>query len=103
MHRADPLASRPSPRWRGRHDSPLGAAPSAHSSSPPDPGPAPLTPRRARVTVREIPRAPLAGPQARRAISGVADEPWALVMPAGAGLVAAPPVRPVPGGPVPAG
>ena len=48
-------------------------------------------------------RASLAGPQARRAIFGVADEPWALVIPAGAGLVAAPPVRPVPGGPVPAG
>ena len=55
MHRADPLASRPSPRWRGRHD-PLpirGGPASSLLHPPPDPGPAPWTPQRPRVTIRE--------------------------------------------------
>ena len=56
MHRADPGTSRPSPRWRGRHD-PLpddGGPASTLLRAPPAPGPAPLTPRRAQVTIREI-------------------------------------------------
>jgi len=55
MHRTDPLASHPSPRRRGRRD-PLpvrGAPASSLLHPPPDPGPAPWTPRRARVTIRE--------------------------------------------------
>ena len=59
MHRADPRASRPSPRRRGRHDTlpPRGGPASTLLSPPLDPGPAPLTPRRTRVTIRETPRA----------------------------------------------
>lgn len=62
MHRADPYASRPSPRRRGRHD-PLpvrgGPASSLLQPSPdPDPDPAPLMPRRSRVTIRETRPAP---------------------------------------------
>ncbi len=57
MHRADPYASRPSPHWRGRHDSPPRGGPaSSLLQPPPDLGPAPLTPRRAQVWIREIPR-----------------------------------------------
>jgi hypothetical protein len=58
MHRADPYASRPSPRRRGRHD-PLPQRDGPASSllqPPPHLGPAPLTPRRAQVTIRETPR-----------------------------------------------
>ena len=56
MHRADPHANRPSPRTRGRRDSPPRGGPaSSLLSLPPDPGPAPLTPQRARVAIREIP------------------------------------------------
>jgi hypothetical protein len=58
MHRADPCASRPSPRRRGRRD-PLpqrdGPA-SSHHQPPPHQGPAPQTPRRAQVSIRETPR-----------------------------------------------
>jgi hypothetical protein len=59
VHRADPGTSRPSPRWRDRHD-PLpvrGGPASSLLQPPPDPGlgPAPLTPRRAQVTIRELP------------------------------------------------
>jgi hypothetical protein len=60
VHRADPGTSRPSSRWRDRHD-PLpqrGGPASALLQPPPDPGPAPLTPRRAQVTIREIPLRP---------------------------------------------
>ena len=58
MHRADPRASRPSPRRRGRRDSPPRGGPASTLLTPPlDPGPAPLTPRRTRVTIRETPRA----------------------------------------------
>jgi hypothetical protein len=57
VHRADPHADRPSPRWRGRRDTPPRGGPaSSLLSPPPDPGPAPLTPLRARVTIREVPR-----------------------------------------------
>jgi hypothetical protein len=57
MHRADPYASRPSPHRRGRRDSPSGSGPaSSLLEPPPDLGPAPLTPRRAQVWIREIPR-----------------------------------------------
>lgn len=57
MHRADPYASRPSPHWRGRHDSPSRGGPASSLLQPsPDLGPAPLTPRRAEVWIREIPR-----------------------------------------------
>jgi len=58
MHRADPYTSRPSPRRRGRHDPllPRGGPASALLQPSPDPGPAPLTPRRTRVTIRETPR-----------------------------------------------
>ena len=58
MHRADPYATRPSPRRRGRHD-PLpsrGGPVSYLLQPPPYLGPAPLTPHRARVTNRETPR-----------------------------------------------
>lgn len=56
MHRADPRDARPSLRWRSRHDSPPRGGPaSSLLQPPPDPGPAPWTPRRARVTIREIP------------------------------------------------
>ena len=60
MHRADPHASRPSPRRRGRHN-PLpvrGGPASSLLHPPPDPGPAPWTPQRARVTIRENRPAP---------------------------------------------
>ena len=57
MHRADPYADRPSPRRRGHRDSlPRGGPASTLLTPPPDPGPAPLAPQRARVTIREIPR-----------------------------------------------
>ena len=58
MHRSDPFANRPSPRRRGRCDPlpPRGGPVSSLLQSPPDPGPAPWTPRRARVTIRETPR-----------------------------------------------
>jgi hypothetical protein len=56
MHRADPYADRPSPRRRGHRDSPPRGGPaSTLLTPPPDPGPAPWTPRRARVTIRELP------------------------------------------------
>jgi hypothetical protein len=62
VHRADPYANHPSPRWRGRHDPLLrdgGPASTLLRPPPhPDPGPAPLTPRRAQVTIREIPPRP---------------------------------------------
>jgi hypothetical protein len=53
MHRADPHASRPSPRRRGRHDSlpPRGGPASTLLQPPPDPDPAPWTPQHARVTI----------------------------------------------------
>lgn len=59
VHRADPYASRPSPRRRGRHD-PLphrgsGGLASSLLQPPPDPGPAPWTPRRTRFTIRGFP------------------------------------------------
>jgi hypothetical protein len=57
VHRADPGTSRPSPRWRGRHD-PLpheGGPASTLLQPPPDPGPAPWTPYRTEVSIREIP------------------------------------------------
>ncbi|HTQ89651.1 MAG TPA: hypothetical protein VMK84_09180 [Streptosporangiaceae bacterium] len=54
MHRADPYASRPSPRRRGRHPLPYEGGPaSSLLQPPPDQGPAPWTPRRAQVTIRE--------------------------------------------------
>jgi hypothetical protein len=58
VHRADPYANRPSPRRRGRHDPlPTRGDPASTLLTPPlDPGPAPLTPRRSRVTVRETSR-----------------------------------------------
>jgi hypothetical protein len=58
MHRADPRADRPFPRWRGRHDTlpPRGGPASPLPGPPLDPGPAPLTPRRTRVTIRQSPR-----------------------------------------------
>ena len=57
MHRADPYAGRPSPRRRGRCDPlpPRGGPASTLLQPPPDPDPAPWTPRRARVTIREFP------------------------------------------------
>ena len=57
MHRADPYANRPSPRRRGRHDPlpPRGGPASSLLQPPPHLGPAPLTPQRARVTIRETP------------------------------------------------
>jgi hypothetical protein len=63
VHRADPYTSRPSPRRRGRHDPlpPRGGSASTLLTPPPDPGPAPLTPHRARVTLRET-----RGPAPRR-------------------------------------
>jgi hypothetical protein len=57
VHRADPGANRPSPRWPGRSDPlPPRGSPASSLLQPPDPGPAPWTPRRARVTIRETPR-----------------------------------------------
>jgi hypothetical protein len=55
MHRADPYADRPSPRRRGRRDPlpPRGGPASSLLQPPLDPGPAPWTPRRARVTIHE--------------------------------------------------
>ena len=55
MHRADPYTSRPSPRRRDRRD-PLPPRGGSASSLLEPPGPAPLTPTRARVTIRETPR-----------------------------------------------
>ena len=54
MHRADPYADRPSPRRRGRRD-PLPPRGGPASSLLEPPGPAPLTPTRARVTIRQLP------------------------------------------------
>jgi len=66
VHRADPIATRPSPRWRDRHDTPPHGGPaSTLLEPPPDPGPAPLTPQRAQVTIREIP-----SPRRRRILGG---------------------------------
>lgn len=67
MHRADPRASRPSPRRRGRRGPlpPRGGPASTLLHPPPDPGPAPLTPRRTRVTIRESPRAASRRPRIR--------------------------------------
>ena len=58
MHRADPYANRPSPRRRDRHGPlpPRGGPASSLLQPPSHLGPAPLTPRRARVTIREFPR-----------------------------------------------
>jgi hypothetical protein len=56
MHKADPLADRPSPHRRSRHDVPSRGGPaSSLLQPPPGLGPAPLTPRRAQVWIREIP------------------------------------------------
>jgi len=58
MHRADPRSDRPpSPPSRGRR-TPDGGPGSMLLRLPPDPGPADLTPRRARVTVRDVPAPP---------------------------------------------
>jgi hypothetical protein len=54
VHRADP--ERPS-RPRGRRPPPDGG-PASTLLQPMDPGPAPLTPHRARVRIREIPQRP---------------------------------------------
>ena len=57
MHKTDPLADRPSPHRRGRRDvPPRGGPASSLLQPPPDMSPAPLTPRRAQVWIREIPR-----------------------------------------------
>ena len=57
MHRADPYANRPPPRRRDRHDPlPARGGPGNSLLQSPDPGPAPLMPYRARVTIRETPR-----------------------------------------------
>jgi hypothetical protein len=58
VHRADPYATRPSPRRRGppRPLPPRGGPASSLLQPPPHLGPAPLTPRRTRVTIRENPR-----------------------------------------------
>jgi hypothetical protein len=58
VHRADPYTSRPSPRRRGRHDPlpPRGGPASTLLQPPPHLGPAPLTPHRAQVTIRETRR-----------------------------------------------
>lgn len=58
MHRADPYATRPSPRRRARRGplAPRGGPASSLLQPPPHLGPAPLTPRRTRVTIRETPR-----------------------------------------------
>ena len=63
MHRADPYADHPSPRRRGRRDPlpPRGGPASSLLEPPPDPDPAPLTPRRTRVTIRETPLRPQLG------------------------------------------
>ncbi len=61
MHRADPRSDQPppTPHRRGhRHYPPDGSPGSALLQPPDDPGPADLTPRRARVTIREIPQPP---------------------------------------------
>jgi hypothetical protein len=57
MHRADPFASPPSPRRRGRRDPlpPRGGPASSLLEPPPDPGPAPWIPRRTRGTVGGLP------------------------------------------------
>jgi len=58
MHRADPRSDRPpSPHKRG-HRTPDGGPASVLLQPPPDLGPADLTPRRARVTIREVPLPP---------------------------------------------
>jgi hypothetical protein len=60
VHRADPYANRPSPRRRGRYD-PLpvrGGPASSLLQPPPEPDPAPLMPRPARITIRETRPAP---------------------------------------------
>jgi hypothetical protein len=58
VHRADPYTSRPSPRRRGRHHPlpPRGGPASTLLQPPPHLGPAPLTPHRAQVTIRETRR-----------------------------------------------
>jgi len=60
MHRADPCTSRPSPRRQGRRDPlpPRDGPASTLLQPPPHLGPAPLTPRRTRVTIRETRPAP---------------------------------------------
>jgi hypothetical protein len=58
MHRAGPGSDRPAaPHRRGHHHSPGGPA-SVLLQPPADLGPADLTPRRARVTIREVPQPP---------------------------------------------
>jgi hypothetical protein len=60
VHRSDPFANRPSPRRRDRRDPlpPRGGPVSTLLQPPPHLGPAPLTPRRTRVTIRETRPAP---------------------------------------------
>ena len=60
MHRADPYADRPPRRRQGRRDPlpPRGGPVSTLLQPPPHLGPAPLTPRRTRVTIRETRTAP---------------------------------------------
>jgi hypothetical protein len=53
MHRAGPGSDRPPSSHRRRPD-----GTSVLLQPPPDPGPRDLTPRRARVTIREIPQPP---------------------------------------------
>ena len=66
MHRAGPGSDRPPSPRRRRHRPDSGPA-SALLQPPPDPGPADLTPRRTRVTIREIPQpVPLARRVSRR-------------------------------------
>ena len=58
MHRADPSSDRlPSPHGHRRQSPPGGGGPSM-LLQPPDPGPADLTPYRARVWIREVPQRP---------------------------------------------
>jgi hypothetical protein len=60
LHSSDPFANRPSPRRRGRRDPlpPRDGLASTLLQPPPHLGPAPLTPRRTRVTIRETRPAP---------------------------------------------
>ena len=59
MHRADRLTS----PHRGHRHHPPGGAPASMLLQPLDPGPADLTPYRARVTIREIPQRPQRPPR----------------------------------------